>query len=69
MAKLAVDSQSTIFAAAPGSDEGTLVGRNSTSKVGFYGKTPVARPVIPASPTAADISAVLVALGLATQAS
>ena len=69
MAKLAVDSQSTIFAAAPGSDEGTLVGRNSTSKVGFYGKTPVARPVIPASPSAADISAVLVALGLATQAS
>lgn len=69
MAKLAVDAQSTVFAAAPGSDEGTLVGRNSTSKVGFYGKTPVARPVIPASATATDIAAVLVALGLATQAS
>lgn len=67
MAKLAVDSQSTIFAAAPGSDEGTLVGRNASTPVGFYGKTPIARPVIPAAPTAAQVAAVLVALGLATQ--
>lgn len=69
MAKLAVDAQSTVFSAAPGSDEGTLVGRNANTPVGFFGKTPIARPVIPAAPTAADIAAVLVALGLATQAS
>lgn len=56
-----------VFAAAPGTDDGTLVGRNATTKVGFYGATPIARPVIPAAPTAAQVAAVLVALGLATQ--
>lgn len=57
------------WAAGPGTDDGTLVGRNADSKVGFYGATPVPRPVIPAGATAEDIADVLVALGLATQAS
>lgn len=68
MATLAVDQQASVFSAAPGSSEGTLVGRNATTPVGFFGTTPIARPVIPASPAAADIAAVLVALGLASQA-
>lgn len=67
MAKLEIDQQSSVFAAAPGSDEGTLVGRNADTPVGFFGATPIPRPAIPASPTAEDIAAVLVALGLATQ--
>lgn len=69
MAQLAVETQNSLWGAAPGTNDGALVGRNATSKVGFYGKTPIARPVIPASPTAADIAAVLVALGIATQGS
>jgi len=69
MAKLKVDQQSGVFSAAPGSGEGTICFLKPTTPGGFFGKTPIARPVIPASPTAADIAAVLVALGLATQAS
>ncbi len=49
MAQLAVDTLNTEWAAAPGSDDGALLGRNTTSKVGFYGAVPVARPTIPAS--------------------
>jgi hypothetical protein len=44
-------------------DEGT-----SEARAGFFGATPVARPEIPATPTAQDIADVLVAFGLATQA-
>ena len=69
MAKLAVDQQSSVFSAAPGSDEGTLVGRNPTSKVGFYGTTPVVRPQVAATPTAQGIVDALKALGLITQGS
>lgn len=62
---LATDSQA---AAAQETEDGTLVGRNSTSKVGFYGTTPVVRPVVPeTTPDADDIIAALVALGLITQ--
>lgn len=61
-------STDTQAAAAQETADGTLVGRNSTSKVGFYGTTPVTKPVIPAAPTAAQVAAVLVALGLASQA-
>lgn len=57
------------FAAAPGTDDGTLVGRNSDGKVGFYGAAPVVRPVIAATPTAQGIVDALKALGLVTQAS
>lgn len=57
-----------VWATAPGTDDGTMSGRNATTKHGFYGATPIPRPVIPASPTAAQIAAILVALGLATQA-
>ena len=61
-------SSDTSAAAAQETADGTLLGRNSTSKVGFYGATPVVRPVIPATPDAQDIADVLVAVGLATQA-
>lgn len=68
MAKLTIDQQSTVWAAAPGTDEGALVGRNATGEVGFFGTTPIPKPTIPATPTAAQVAAVLVALGLANQA-
>lgn len=68
MATLAVDSQPSIFSAAPGSDEGTLVGRNATTPLGFYGKTPIVQPTITvANSGAGTAGAVLVALGLARQ--
>ena len=60
---LATDSQA---AAAQETEDGTLVGRNSTSKVGFFGTTPVSRPALPTD--AASIIAALVALGLVKSA-
>jgi hypothetical protein len=60
---LATDSQA---AAAQETADGTLVGRNSDSKVGFFGTTPVARPALPTD--AASIIAALVALGLVKSA-
>ncbi len=60
MAQLAVDTLNTEWAAAPGSDDGALLGRNSTSKVGFYGAVPVARPTVPA--TGATVQQVVDAL-------
>ncbi len=57
----------TTYDAGLDSPDGTYVGARSTSKVGFYGQTPIAKQTIPASPTAAQIAAVLVALGLANQ--
>ncbi len=57
------------FAAAPGTEDGTLVGRNADTPVGFYGAAPIPRPVLPAAPTADDIADALVALGLVSQAS
>lgn len=59
--------RSSEFAAAPGTDDGTLVGRNADSKVGFYGAAPITRPVLPATPAAQDIADVLVSLGIVTQ--
>ena len=56
---LATDTQA---AAAQETPDGTLVGRNSTSKVGFFGTTPVVQPAKPTD--AASIIAALVALGL-----
>lgn len=68
MALLAVDTQNTVNAAAAGSKEGTLVGRNATTPIGFCGTTPIVRPTITALNSGAGTAgAVLVALGLATQ--
>ena len=62
---LSTDSQA---AAAQETEDGTLVGRNPNSKVGFYGTTPIARPILASGATTAQIVAALQALGL-TQAS
>lgn len=65
MAQLAVDTLNTEWAAAPGTDDGALVGRNSTSKVGFYGTVPVARPTVPATgATVQNVVDALAALGI-----
>lgn len=65
MSNLAVDTVNQEFAAAPGSADGTLVGRNTTTPVGFFGTVPIAQPTIPASgATAAQIATALIALGL-----
>lgn len=61
-------STDTQAAAAQETADGTLVGRNTTSKVGFYGTTPVTRPQVAASPTAQGIVDALKALGIITQA-
>ena len=67
MTVMTVDTQPSVWAAAPGTDEGTLVGRNATGKLGFLGTTPIAKPHISASKTAAELAAILVAYGLAIQ--
>lgn len=55
-------------AAAQETEDGTRVGRNSTSKVGFYGATPAVRPVVPeTTPDVQDVIDALVTLGLITQ--
>ena len=64
MTVMAVDSQPSVWAAAPGTDEGTLVGRNTTTKLGFYGTTPIAKQTIPTAATGTQIAAALAALGL-----
>lgn len=58
---LSTDSQA---AAAQETPDGTLVGRNSDSKVGFYGTTPIVRPILAGGATTAQIVAALQALGL-----
>lgn len=45
MSTLLVDQVNQEFAAAPGSVDGTLVGRNATTPVGFFGAVPIVRPV------------------------
>ncbi len=65
---LAVDTQNTVWAAAPGTDEGTMLGKDATEKVGFFGTTPIAQPTITvANSGAGTAGAILVALGLARQ--
>lgn len=66
MTVLAVDTQPSVWAAAPGSGEGTLVGRNADTLIGFCGTTPIARPSIPTAATGTEIAAALAALGLVT---
>lgn len=54
--------------AAQETPDGTLFGANADSKIGFFGATPSARPVVPeTTPDAQDIIDALVALGLVTQ--
>lgn len=63
---LSTDSQA---AAAQETADGTLVGRNTTSKVGFFGTTPVVRNASPfdlSSGTVAELAAILAAYGLIT---
>jgi hypothetical protein len=44
--------------------DGCMVGQNSTDKVGFYGVTPVAQPVLATGATTTQIVAALALLGL-----
>jgi hypothetical protein len=62
MTVLAVDTQNSLYSATPGSTDGTLVGRNATTPVGFFGATPVARPG-PISISAGTVAQVVTALG------
>jgi hypothetical protein len=68
MAQLAVDAQNSVWHAAPGTDEGAMLGKDATEKVGFFGTAPINQPTITAANSAAGTAgAVLVALGLARQ--
>jgi len=63
---LSTDSQA---AAAQETADGTLVGRNSTSKVGFFGTTPVVRNAAAfdlSTGTVAELAAILATYGLIT---
>lgn len=65
MATLLVDQVNQEFAAAPGSTDGTLVGRNATTPVGFYGQVPVVQPTFSAgSGTLTTLSQALASMGL-----
>lgn len=56
------------FHAAAGTTDGTVVGRDTGTKVGFFGTAPIARPNVPATtPTVQQVITALVALGLITQ--
>ncbi|MDA5337807.1 hypothetical protein LRM36_05185 [Stenotrophomonas maltophilia] len=56
----------TVAAAATETPDGTLVGRNSDSKVGFFGATPAVQPAALslASVTAAQLATALASLGI-----
>lgn len=56
----------TIAAAATETPDGTLVGRNADSKVGFFGATPAAQPAALslATVTAAQLATALAAMGI-----
>jgi hypothetical protein len=73
MATLLADPTPGLWAAAPGvggaAGDGAVLGLDSAEKVGFFGATPVARPVVPlTTPDAQDVIDALVELGLITQA-
>lgn len=68
MAQLAIETQNSLYAAAPGTSDGAVLGKDNTEKVGFFGATPINQPTITAANSAAGTAgAVLVALGLARQ--
>jgi hypothetical protein len=58
-------SHDLTFHTAPGTTDGAVMGRNSTSKDSFFGGTPVAQPTLAATGATADqIVAALAALNL-----
>jgi len=59
-------SKDTIGYAVPETSDGTCVGRNATSKVGFFGATPAVQPAALslASVTTAQLATALASLGL-----
>lgn len=61
-------STDTIGAAVQETADGTLVGRNAASKVGFFGATPVVRGAAwdISTGTVAELAAILAAYGLIT---
>lgn len=61
-------STDTQAAAAQETADGTLVGRNADSKVGFYGTTPVTRVELASDAALPDVIDALVSYGLVTQA-
>jgi hypothetical protein len=68
MATLKADSTPSLWAAAPGTGAGAVLGKDNTELVGFFGTTPIAQPTITvANSGAGTAGAVLVALGLARQ--
>lgn len=66
---MALSSEIHEWAAAPGTEGGVLVGRNSDSKIGFFGATPVVKNAAAfdlSSGTVAELAAILAAYGLIT---
>lgn len=62
-------STSTAAAAAQETEDGTLIGRNADSKIGFFGATPVVKNETAfdlSSGTVAELAAILAAYGLIT---
>ncbi|KAF1698355.1 hypothetical protein CSC62_05455 [Pseudoxanthomonas jiangsuensis] len=59
-------STDTQAAAAQETADGTLIGRNATSKIGFFGTTPAVQPAALslASVTAAQLATALASMGL-----
>lgn len=57
-------SQTREFATGPNTEDGELLGRSATAKVGFYGTVPIVQPVLAGGATTAQIVAALTALGL-----
>ncbi|WP_329762625.1 hypothetical protein [Stenotrophomonas maltophilia] len=59
-------SSDTVAAAATENPDGTLLGRNADSKVGFFGATPAVQPAALslASVTVAQLATALASLGL-----
>lgn len=61
-------SSDTAGTAVQETADGTMVGRNATSKVGFFGATPVVKGVAfdLSTGTVAELAAILAAYGLIT---
>lgn len=62
-------SSETSAVAAQETEDGTLLGRNATSKIGFFGATPVVKNATAfdlSSGTVAELAAILAAYGLIT---
>jgi hypothetical protein len=62
-------SSETSAAAAQETADGTLIGRNADSKIGFFGATPVVKNATAfdlSSGTVAELAAILEAYGLIT---